>query len=268
MTARLSIGEFSIMTRLSKKALRHYHELGLLEPAQTDPDNGYRHYDTSQVRTAQVIRRFRGLGMPVPDVKAMLSAPDVETRSEIIAAHLGRMEHQLGETQQAVAALRELLTPAPEPMSVELRQTPATLVAAISETVALQGITRWFSEAVTEIWAALAVAGEAASGPSGGLYSAELFTEERGAVTVFIPCPQSMGAGRVRSLELPAAEWAVTLHTGRHGAIDRTYGALGSYVAERLFGVDGPVRENYLPDGPDGLQRTEICWPVFQTSAR
>jgi effector-binding domain-containing protein len=67
-------------------------------------------------------------------------------------------------------------------------------------------------------------------------------------------------------LTLPPGEWAVTVHTGRHSGIDRTYGALGGYVSERLLGIDGRVRENYLPDAPDGRQRTEICWPVFQTS--
>jgi DNA-binding transcriptional MerR regulator len=264
--ARLSIGEFAVMTRLSRKALRHYHELGLLEPAETDPSTGYRYYDTSQTPTAQIIRRLRGLDMSVPDVRSVLAAPSVAARSEIIAAHLVRMEAQLAETQEAVGALRELLVPSPEPIEVELRRTPATMVAAVTETVALQGITQWFSDAVDEIWAALSAAGKGAVGPSGGLYATTLFTDELGAATVFVPCEQPPETGRVHALTLPPGEWAVTVHTGRHSGIDRTYGALGGYVSERLLGVDGPVRENYLPDGPDGLQRTEICWPVFQTS--
>lgn len=40
MAASLSIGEFSTMTRLSRKALRHYHEVGVLEPARIDPVSG------------------------------------------------------------------------------------------------------------------------------------------------------------------------------------------------------------------------------------
>ncbi|MGY1836304.1 MerR family DNA-binding transcriptional regulator [Blastococcus sp. SYSU DS0510] len=34
------IGDFSRMTYLSVKALRHYHETGLLQPAAVDPDTG------------------------------------------------------------------------------------------------------------------------------------------------------------------------------------------------------------------------------------
>jgi DNA-binding transcriptional MerR regulator len=265
MPARVAIGEFSVMTGLSKKALRHYHEVGLLEPAQTDPYSGYRYYDTSQVQQAHLIRRFRGLGLSVPDVKAVLATSDVDARSAILAGHLERMETQLLETRDAVAALRELLAPSAKPLEVELRRTPATPVAAITETVPLQGISEWFSEAVNEIWAVIG----SVQGPSGGYYATELFTDELGEATVFIPTTGAIQpTGRVRDLVLPAAEWAVAVHHGTHTGIDRTYGALGSFVAERMLGVDGPVRENYLTDGPDGLARTEICWPVFQTSTR
>ena len=44
MDVLLTIGEFSKMTYLSVKALRHYHDVGLLAPALVDPDTGYRRY--------------------------------------------------------------------------------------------------------------------------------------------------------------------------------------------------------------------------------
>ncbi len=37
-----SIGESARRSRLSPKALRLYNRLGLLPPAQVDPDSGYR----------------------------------------------------------------------------------------------------------------------------------------------------------------------------------------------------------------------------------
>ena len=63
------------------KALRHYHDVGVLEPAQVDPWSGYRFYEPDQIAVAQVIRRFRELGMPLEEVKAVLQAPDVGSRS-------------------------------------------------------------------------------------------------------------------------------------------------------------------------------------------
>ncbi len=56
--------------------LCHYHDVGLLEPAGVDPGTGYRRYGTAQIATAQVIRRFRDLDMPLDEIHAVLIAPD------------------------------------------------------------------------------------------------------------------------------------------------------------------------------------------------
>jgi DNA-binding transcriptional MerR regulator len=61
MDHALAIGDFSRATHMSIKTLRHYHRVGLLEPAQVDPFTGYRRYTAAQIPTAQVIRRFRQL---------------------------------------------------------------------------------------------------------------------------------------------------------------------------------------------------------------
>ena len=68
MTAGLTVGDFSRITHLSVKTLRHYHEVGLLEPATVNPGTGYRYYSAAQVPTAQVIRRLRDLEMPFAGV--------------------------------------------------------------------------------------------------------------------------------------------------------------------------------------------------------
>ena len=77
MTVRLGIGDFSRMTQLSVIALRHYHEVGLLTPAEIDEQSGYRFYEPAQVQIAQAIRRFRDLGMPLDQIAEVLRAPDV-----------------------------------------------------------------------------------------------------------------------------------------------------------------------------------------------
>ncbi len=94
----LTIGEFSKMTYLSVKALRHYHDVGLLAPAQIDPDSGYRRYAADQVAAAQAIRRFRDLDMPLEQVRAVLEAPDTAARNRAIVQHLERMQEQLART--------------------------------------------------------------------------------------------------------------------------------------------------------------------------
>jgi DNA-binding transcriptional MerR regulator len=130
VTPGLTVGDFSRITHLSVKTLRHYHQVGLLEPATVNPDTGYRYYGTDQVPTAQVIRRLRDLEMPVAEVKAVLTAPDAPARNTLIAAHLDRLEAELAQTRAAVDSLRNLLRPADAP-AIEHRSVPATPAAGI-----------------------------------------------------------------------------------------------------------------------------------------
>ena len=58
----VGIGDFSRMTYLTVKALRHYQDVGVLVPASVDPSSGYRSYHLDQVPTSQVIRRLRERG--------------------------------------------------------------------------------------------------------------------------------------------------------------------------------------------------------------
>jgi DNA-binding transcriptional MerR regulator/effector-binding domain-containing protein len=280
MPTMLTIGDFSRMTHLSVKALRHYHDLGVLEPAAVDPFTGYRSYDTSQVGSAQVIRRLRDLGMPLDSIAAVLAAPDLEARNREIAAHLARMERQLEQTQASVAALRALLTGPADRPAVELRAIPAVTALAVRQVVDAADLTEWGAGAFDALAQALTVAGLTAAGPYGALYPGDFFELERSEITVFLPVTSDGGgpagagldpAGRVRLLEIPAVEAAVAVHQGAFSEIDRTYGAVGAVVAERAIGVDGPIREYYLVSSADtddvAKHRTEVCWPVFRTGA-
>lgn len=68
MNELVAIGRFSAMTRLSVKALRHYDEIGLLRPAEVDPQSGYRYYRLSQANTAEAIRTLRSIDMPLDEI--------------------------------------------------------------------------------------------------------------------------------------------------------------------------------------------------------
>ena len=277
MATMLTIGDFSRMTHLSVKALRHYHDLGVLEPAAVDPFTGYRLYDTSQVGSAQVIRRLRDLGMPLDSIAAVLAAPDLEARNREIAAHLTRMERQLEQTQASVAALRALLTgPAVRP-AIELRTIAAVTALAVREMVDAADLNEWGSEAFDALTAALTATGLPAAGPYGGLFDGDFFELERSEVTAFVPVPAGAAlgtadpAGGVRVVRIPAVEAAVAVHAGAFSEIDRTYAAVGEVVAERAIGTGGPIREYYLVSSADtddvARHRTEVCWPVFRTGA-
>ncbi|MEZ0095451.1 MerR family transcriptional regulator [Streptacidiphilus sp. EB129] len=272
MTSYLSIGDFSRATHMTVKTLRHYHEIGLLEPVEVDPQTGYRRYSAEQIPTARVVRRFRDLGMPLEEVRTVLAATDVATRNRHISAHLTRLEEELGRTQRAVAALRDLLT---LPVSahapgIELRSVGAVQTAAVTATVEVQDVGAWFQGALGELFATMAGQGLRETGHAGGVYCDELFTLHRGQATVFVPCQGPLRpVGRVAPLLLPPIELAVIEHCGPPAEVDRAYGALAAFVSRHALAVDGPIREYYLVNQrqtPDSaLWRTEVCWPVFRT---
>jgi len=82
---RLSIGEFSVRSRLSPKALRLYQELGLLEPAAVDPDTGYRSYEVAQLERAHLIALLRQIALPLAEIKALLALEPAAAAHQIAA---------------------------------------------------------------------------------------------------------------------------------------------------------------------------------------
>jgi DNA-binding transcriptional MerR regulator/effector-binding domain-containing protein len=270
MSSTLPIGDFSRATHLSVKMLRHYHEIGLLEPVAVDADTGYRRYATEQIVTAQIIRRFRDLDMPLDEIHSVLSSDDVDGRNRVIAGHLARLESSLTRTQEAVSSLRDLLDRPQINAPINQRYVGVTPAAIITEVVDRSVALIWYRGAIGELTATLAAQSITPTGPAGGVFSMELFTEERGQASIFFPCdPSPQPLGRVTTTDIPPVELATIVHAGSHDNIDRTYGALADHVTRHALAVDGPIREYYLVgpvETPDeSLWRTEVGWPIFQT---
>jgi DNA-binding transcriptional MerR regulator len=262
MGKRLTIGQFARMTYLSAPTLRHYHAVGLLEPADVDSTTGYRHYTTDQVSEAHVIRRLRDLDMPIDDVRAVVRADDPTIRNGIITAHLGQMEARLRDTANAVASLRELLTTPVDVLAIDYRNVAPTPAWTITDDVALAEIDAWAPAALRELTFAV---GTHRAGPPSVLYPPSFFEAGGGRLTAFIATDRDDEApGRVVPWEVPAAELAVGMHRGPFSDLDRSYGAIGRVVAEQGIGVEGPIREHFLGRDPDDreLQLVEVGWPV------
>jgi len=272
MTAALTVGDFSRMTHLSVKTLRHYHDVGLLEPAEVNPGTGYRYYRHDQVPTAQVIRRLRDLEMPVAEVKAVLAADDLAARNALIAAHLDRLEAELAATRSAVDSLRNLLQNPETTAPIELRTVPASPAVGIRADVHREDLLVWWRGVLGELHATVSAQRLRQTGPSGGLYTSELIQQEYGEAVVFIPVEGPVRAiGRIESFEVPAAELAIITHHGALDDIDLTYADLGRYTTRHEISVDGPLHEYYLHDSFDSSDPsqwvTELGWPIFRADS-
>ncbi len=96
----MSSGEFSRESRLSRKALRLYDELGLLSPARVDPVTSYRFYEPAQLEQARLVAWLRRLGMPLARIRKMTELPSDQAAAEL-ASYWRQIESE-------TAARREL----------------------------------------------------------------------------------------------------------------------------------------------------------------
>ena len=268
VSATLSIGEFSRLTHLSVKALRHYHEVGLLVPAAIDTESRYRRYDAMQAGDAQLIRRLRALDMPIDEIRFVIAATDGAARDTAIAGHLARMEGELARTKEVVASLRALLAQPRLDTGVERRQLPDVTALAIAATVSHDHVEHWCGAAFGELRSVVAASGGDVTGPGGGVFSAAFFTDDAGPVTAYVPVASAPATlpGRVDVVELSGGDVLVATHAGPFTDLDRTYAVLGAAASELGIATDGAIRELYVV-GPDVTDdplrlRTDVCWPV------
>ncbi len=84
------------------------------------------------------------------------------------------------------------------------------IVAGITGLIARAEVADWYAKAIAELGAALA--GRAVTGPFGGVYDNELFTQSHGHAIIYRPTGEPSARGRVRPVTLPATELAVTVH--------------------------------------------------------
>ena len=78
----LKIGEFSKLSRISVRMLRHYDEIGLLKPARIDRFTDYRYYREDQLPTAGRISALRDMGFSLADIARMLAVFDDREQME------------------------------------------------------------------------------------------------------------------------------------------------------------------------------------------
>ena len=71
---KMHIKEFADFTGVSVRTLHYYDEIGLLKPAVTDKDNGYRYYDNKSAERMFEIIFLRELDFSLKSIKDILSS--------------------------------------------------------------------------------------------------------------------------------------------------------------------------------------------------
>jgi len=73
MALLLKIGEIAAFFNVSVRALRLYEKKGIIQPAKTDPETGYRYYSADQVSQLNSLLELQSLGFTLSEIKSILS---------------------------------------------------------------------------------------------------------------------------------------------------------------------------------------------------
>ena len=106
----MRIGELARITAHSVKALRYYHEIGILVPIGRTP-SGYRVYGDDAIERLRFVKDARSLGFRLSEIGEVLSAtdggsPGCRHMLDIVDANARRIDEQI----ERLTALRSQLT--------------------------------------------------------------------------------------------------------------------------------------------------------------
>ncbi|HEY3476368.1 MAG TPA: MerR family transcriptional regulator, partial [Anaerolineales bacterium] len=253
------IGEFSRLSRVSVRMLRHYDQLGLLTPSQTDPFTGYRYYSAEQLPRLNRIIALRDLGFSLEQIAGMLE-DDLSTDQLLGMLKLKRaeMEEQVKLEQQRLARLEVRIRqmserPAHGAYDVIVRDIEAELAATYREVAADDDrIQQMFDMLETYV---AQFEGARADKPPFSIYYDEDYRQTDVDAEVAVPLKYAIPENEnIRVRHLPQlSSVACVVHVGEYSGIDRAYNALLAWIEANGYQMTGPIREVYLRYGADGL---------------
>lgn len=136
----LKIGEFSKLSRVSVRMLRHYDEIGLLKPAETDRFTDYRYYREDQLPTVCCITALKDMGFSLADIVRML---EIYNDKEKLESYFAEKQIELERISQDMAHRLSLLETARKRLrkeesmnyNVTVKTIPARYAATVHTTI-------------------------------------------------------------------------------------------------------------------------------------
>lgn len=253
------IGEFSRLSRVSVRMLRHYHKLGILEPMQTDPHTGYRYYSADQLPRLNRILALRDLGFSLEQIADMLDENihandlleilkrkrvEIERHIQVEKLRLERLEARINEMRDpATQKSYDIILKEIEPQLV------AGLRRIVPESDSLQYMFEQLEKYVNPF-------GARADNPPLSIFHDRDYHETQVDTEVAVPLKYEIpGEAEIHIHELSAIPIAAcVVHTGGYATIYQAYNALLAWIEANSYRMMGPIREVYLRYGADGLE--------------
>jgi DNA-binding transcriptional MerR regulator/DNA gyrase inhibitor GyrI len=254
----LSIGEFSRVTQLTIKALRLYHEKGILIPDRIDYDSKYRYYRSSAVEKALVIKRLKDMGFSLQEIKEIVQECSDDTQ---VAAFVEKKLQAVEDTLRQYMEMKQNLSlflqrdkeeqighehtnPSP---AVETENIPGMLTAGIR----FKGK---YPEVGYKFGTLFKAFGRYARGKPFTLYYDGEYKEEGGDIEACIQVKKNIDIEGIDCRELKGGKAVTLIHRGPYEELHHSYGKIYEYCREYNLKILLPTREQYLK-GPGMIFR-------------
>ncbi|MCI6909714.1 MAG: MerR family transcriptional regulator [Clostridiales bacterium] len=268
----LKIGDFSKLSRVSIRMLRHYDEIGLLHPVKTDPDSGYRYYGEDQLLTAGRITALKDMGFGLSAIGELLGC--YEHRDTLERCLLSKREELLALSCQTARRLRLLDTALDrirkDDETMQYDVTLKTFPARYAATVRMH-IPSYEMEG--QLWGVL-VRETAPLNlvPDDPCYCSVVFHDKEYREEDVDVEAQKTVRGRypdtahVRFKTLPEVTVASAVCKGSYDQLNAVMAATANWVTANGYEFDGPAFNIYHvspheTSDPDRFV-TEVCYPV------
>ena len=267
----LRIGEFSKLSRISIRMLRHYDEIGLLTPEETDPFTGYRYYSEAQLITAGRINALKDMGFKLCGAAELLER--WEDRETLERRLLAQREAALLQAEEAARRLRLLDTALErlrkdEPMKydVTVKTIPERQVASVRQIIPSYDMEGSLWEIFLKETAHMHI-----QDGDPVLCSATFYDGEYKESDVDVEIQKTVRGAypdteHVKFKTMPAVEVASAVCRGSYEQIGEATAAVVSWVEASGWAFDGPAFFIYhvSPHETNNPEEfvTELCYPV------
>ena len=218
-----NIGTFSRITGLTVKALRLYHERGILEPRFVDEKSGYRYYNREDASRARVVVALKAMDCSLSEIRHVMDHCADEsdlvgfltTKREALQAEIARLRDISSVIDRIINREKEVTKMKEEGFEVEVKRVDPQLVISHRWTGAWMEI----GEVVLKLRGA---AEKEISGSVVNLCFNDEYKELDADIEVCMPLSQAVESPwTCRTLE--GGEFATLLHRGPFETLGESY---------------------------------------------
>jgi len=265
----LKIGDFSKLSRVSIRMLRHYDDIGLLKPAEIDKFTGYRYYHEEQLLTIGRITALKDMGFSLSDIIKMLDCYDDKEKIDFFLSERQKELSKLSEdTQYKLMLLETARKRLRKEQNMKYDVTVKTIPERYAATVHMV-VPRYEDEGM--LWNTMREECKTLVPADPCLAAAEFLDDEYKEENVEIVAWMTVkgtytDTEHVKFKTLPAVKVASCVLKGSYDQMNDAYAAVLSWLDANGYKLNGPMFNIYLvspaqTQNPDEYV-TEICFPV------